>query len=175
MEVPERFLRQENPSPPSKEAVEENRSRLARMEEMEKRGVRESDIPQLMRFLDPIVPFPPPEIKRLPEGYAQAKAADLLEGLGEAAHPQLLTAVKEGHCRVAAFDILAGQGCKQVFDEAFSLPDAGELGSRMVLYLPWRGPIDPPAMRAWYQANRHRLVFDKATRRFNLLTVQKPM
>jgi hypothetical protein len=77
------------------------------------------------------------------------------------AQAALLEEIRRGPSRQLAFMILAQHGVLEAFDVALSIPDSEQLASRIVLYLPYTGPNHPDAIRAWYTANRNRLVFLK--------------
>lgn len=157
-----------NASPPTKAQIDDNRARLRRVAEIEDRQVRPPDIAELIGFLDPAIEVPPPEVERLPEGYAQEEAARVLRKMGNRAKGPLVNAIKNAPTRTPAFIILAAQGFLEAFDTAFKLPDADNLAHLSVLYLPYHGPTDLPTMRSWYQRNREHLVRDANTGRLRL-------
>jgi hypothetical protein len=158
-----------NPNPPAAEQRAENERRLERIAAIEEAGATTDDVPELMDyFLRPAAEAPPPGIEVLPEGYASARAADLLERMGEKAWPALLEAMSNDEYRGRAFIILANQGVKEAFDKAFELPNAGGLSSTMVIYLSWGRPVDVERMGKWYKANREKLVFNRKMGVFDL-------
>jgi len=155
--------------PPSARDIEENRRLLAAIRALRQRELKESDVPWLIRMLDPVVHIPPPDVRRLPEGYAHAEAEEALRDLGPRAFPALIEAIRSNDkARDTAFSIMASQGQKAALDELFALPDAGGKGSTIGICLGWDGPIDIARMKAWYAKNRDRLVFDARLGTFRL-------
>lgn len=148
--------------PPAPELVAQNRLRLARMGAMRKRGMTAHDVAELISMLEVVVEVPPPEVKKLPEGYAHEMARDLLVELGEVAHPRLLSEIrKSGRFKGHALVILASQGRKEAIDEYLRLPNLNEDDVVMLQhYIPYRGPSSIEAIRRYYETNRGSLVFD---------------
>ncbi|MBC8218621.1 MAG: hypothetical protein H8E73_09165 [Planctomycetes bacterium] len=164
----------------------ENKRRIGRIGDIEKRGARVSDVRELASFLDPAVPLfdaygatDPPL-----EKHAQFEARRVLKSLGDDARPELLKVVKDASLpamqRAKTLGFLrqdSDLALFEVFEEVLAMPDG-----KFISVLSWHASPNVPKpdldeFTQWFEANKHRYVFDTKEYRFRLTDVkndQKP-
>ncbi len=138
-----------------------NMRNLETLKSIKARGVVPADIPLLIALLTPAVEHPPAEVPKLPEGYAQDGAADMLLALGKDAWLPLMAEIEKGAPnRLVAFLILGRQGQKEAVDAMLARNDLS--GTELVhvkIIIGYEGPNDPIRIRQWYAENRAKLTF----------------
>jgi len=162
------------------ERLAENKRRLGRIRDIEKRGAGVSDVRELASFLDPAVPYWHPHsiIEWRSEGYAQVEARRVLKSLGDDARPELLKLVKNTSLpamqRAKSLSVLCDDADLALFEEVLAMSDA-----KFIVMLSSHGysrvvdTCDRDEFTRWFEANKHRYVFNTKECRFCLADVKK--
>ncbi len=155
------------------EMFAENKRRIGRIGDIEKRGARVSDVRELAFFLDPAVPlfsFPP-------EGYAEIEARRVLESLGDAARPELLKVVKDASLpamlRAKTLGFLRQNADLVLFEEVLAMPDGKFISILSRHARPNVPKPDLDEFTRWFEVRKHRYVFDTKEYKFRPTYVEK--
>ena len=161
------------------ERMAENKRRVGRISDIEKRGAKVSDVRELASFLDPAVELIDAYgvMGLPPEGHAQFEAQRVLKSLGTDARPELLKVVKDASLpamqRAITLNFLRQDADLRLFEEVLAMPD-GKFISMLSRNVSFNVPKpDLDEFTRWFEARKHRYIFDTKQNRFRLVDLKK--